>query len=62
MSCQSAPDSICGSAHCFLYIVFNPCPGHWMTLSRPCTLDYGGFFGCGQGHRGPMIPYCPGAP
>ncbi|CAI9548026.1 unnamed protein product [Staurois parvus] len=21
-----------------------------------------GFFGCGQGHRGPMIPYCPGAP
>ncbi|CAI9533501.1 unnamed protein product [Staurois parvus] len=21
-----------------------------------------GFFWCGQGHRGPMIPYCPGAP
>ncbi|CAI9554953.1 unnamed protein product [Staurois parvus] len=19
-------------------------------------------FECGQGHRGPMIPYCPGAP
>ncbi|CAI9583965.1 unnamed protein product, partial [Staurois parvus] len=21
-----------------------------------------GFFEFGQGHRGPMIPYCPGAP
>ncbi|CAI9596671.1 unnamed protein product, partial [Staurois parvus] len=21
-----------------------------------------GFFECGRGHRGPMIPYCPGAP
>ncbi|CAI9548319.1 unnamed protein product, partial [Staurois parvus] len=21
-----------------------------------------GFFDFGQGHRGPMIPYCPGAP
>ncbi|CAI9602989.1 unnamed protein product [Staurois parvus] len=21
-----------------------------------------GFFGCGRGHRGPMIPYCLGAP
>ncbi|CAI9594933.1 unnamed protein product [Staurois parvus] len=23
---------------------------------------YIGFFEFGQGHRGPMIPYCPGAP
>ncbi|CAI9573096.1 unnamed protein product [Staurois parvus] len=21
-----------------------------------------GFFDFGQGHKGPMIPYCPGAP
>ncbi|CAI9618902.1 unnamed protein product [Staurois parvus] len=21
-----------------------------------------GFFWCGRGHRGPMIPYCPGGP
>ncbi|CAI9555273.1 unnamed protein product [Staurois parvus] len=20
------------------------------------------WFDCGRGHRGPMIPYCPGAP
>ncbi|CAI9577612.1 unnamed protein product, partial [Staurois parvus] len=28
------------------------CPGTFFT----------GFFEFGQGHRGPMIPYCPGAP
>ncbi|CAI9552595.1 unnamed protein product [Staurois parvus] len=23
---------------------------------------FGVWFECGRGHRGPMIPYCPGAP
>ncbi|CAI9588895.1 unnamed protein product, partial [Staurois parvus] len=26
------------------------------------TFFFIGFFKFGQGHRGPMIPYCPGAP
>ncbi|CAI9567536.1 unnamed protein product, partial [Staurois parvus] len=28
----------------------------------PGTFFIGFFFEFGQGHRGPMIPYCPGAP
>ncbi|CAI9569809.1 unnamed protein product [Staurois parvus] len=31
-------------------------------LWTACATFFIGFFEFGQGHRGPMIPYCPGAP
>ncbi|CAI9612799.1 unnamed protein product [Staurois parvus] len=31
-------------------------------MKCPWYLLFIGFFECGQGHRGPMIPYCLGAP
>ncbi|CAI9580404.1 unnamed protein product, partial [Staurois parvus] len=39
----------------------DPGPSGRSPMRCPCTL-FIGFFEFGQGHRGPMIPYCPGAP
>ncbi|CAI9597849.1 unnamed protein product, partial [Staurois parvus] len=63
MSCQSAP--ACET---------RPESGTCLSPGVPCSLPrkgphemplvpfFIGFFEFGQGHRGPMIPYCPGAP
>ncbi|CAI9551862.1 unnamed protein product, partial [Staurois parvus] len=32
------------------------------SVGGPMSGFFIGFFGCGRKHRGPMIPYCPGAP
>ncbi|CAI9546508.1 unnamed protein product, partial [Staurois parvus] len=66
MSCQSAPDrapsrlTVCGltsQPDDFLCILL------YSVYVNVSTIRFlGAFFECGQGHRGPMIPYCPGAP
>ncbi|CAI9555768.1 unnamed protein product, partial [Staurois parvus] len=37
-------------------------PGVIRGLHGMPLVPFIGFFWCGRGHRGPMIPYCPGAP
>ncbi|CAI9573014.1 unnamed protein product, partial [Staurois parvus] len=45
----------CFCSGCFWLLTF------FSTANAPGTF-FIGFFEFGQGHRGPMIPYCPGAP
>ncbi|CAI9593295.1 unnamed protein product, partial [Staurois parvus] len=59
MSCQSAPvlqltDPQMWRLHSFSFLGF--------LSSSFISYFFIGFFEFGQGHRGPMIPYCPGAP
>ncbi|CAI9559388.1 unnamed protein product, partial [Staurois parvus] len=63
MSCQSAPgvnaelQGALDSKGLFTFAVGGVLRPH----NAPGTF-FIGFFEFGQGHRGPMIPYCPGAP
>ncbi|CAI9570608.1 unnamed protein product, partial [Staurois parvus] len=66
MSCQSAPGlsylsgcRCCLQVHILRLIVSGSLPLH---SHLTCSYFFIGFFEFGQGHRGPMIPYCPGAP
>ncbi|CAI9569001.1 unnamed protein product, partial [Staurois parvus] len=63
MSCQSAP-----AQHPLLFTSSRrksssmmPMPMQW-TLKDLNGMHFWVWFECGRGHRGPMIPYCPGAP
>ncbi|CAI9578902.1 unnamed protein product, partial [Staurois parvus] len=65
MSCQSAPDPNHGTT--CLEFACSPCACMGVlqfpqTLQRHAGTFFIGFFEFGQGHTGPMIPYCPGAP
>ncbi|CAI9599482.1 unnamed protein product, partial [Staurois parvus] len=62
MSCQSAP-GVCSSSHMVPKMLLFPLllRGFDWKYDAPGTF-FIGFFEFGQGHRGPMIPYCPGAP
>ncbi|CAI9619154.1 unnamed protein product, partial [Staurois parvus] len=62
MSCQSAPDH---NRRWSVHVVLTVCLSMQavVPLSRmSCAPLFWVCFECGQGHKGPMIPYCPGAP
>ncbi|CAI9573745.1 unnamed protein product, partial [Staurois parvus] len=67
MSCQLAPGTntfpFPFSSFCsYLQIAdLGTAAGGNLLPDAPGTFCIG-FFEFGQGHRGPMIPYCPGAP
>ncbi|CAI9556962.1 unnamed protein product, partial [Staurois parvus] len=64
MSCQST--DVCTHTefkilHCKMQLFWQSmCKIHVVANNAPGTF-FIGFFEFGQGHRGPMIPYCPKA-
>ncbi|CAI9539312.1 unnamed protein product, partial [Staurois parvus] len=63
MSCQSAPGGLhilWGQNRAGIELKVSRGP-HEMHLA-PFIGFFTGIFGCGRGHRGPMIPYCPRGP